>query len=177
MIIEMFGPEQISKDFSDFCKSWGDFASVTGLLLSTVGFVITIWGVSRAKRAAEQAREAADEAKVKILKQGTLYNFSSAIALMENMLGFYRKKDWSNAIARQSELRRILVELKDGGGGISVEQQACIQGILQHFIDIGRSIDRHVSDSKPEPNVSRFTEIVSSQIVKMHEISVSLKNK
>ena len=169
--------DQYCSSFREFCKSWGDSASVLGLFISLIGFGITIVGVLRAKRAADLAKEAANRATEKILKQGTLYNFSSAIALMENMLSYYRSKDWANAIARQSELRRILVELKDGGGGITDEQQTTIQGTLQHLIDIGKLIDRHVSDGKPEPNVSRFTEIVSGQIVKMHEISVNLKNK
>src|SRR6266542_1433868 len=129
----MHGPDQLSKSLSDFVNSWGNFASVTGLLISLIGFCVTIWGVLRVKKSAELAATAAKQAKEKILKQGTLTNFSSAIAIMEEIIRLHRKKEWDIALDRHSELRRILVELKDGGGGITMDQQTTIQGTIQQF--------------------------------------------
>ena len=142
----MHGPEQFSKTISDLCNSWGSFASVAGLLISLLGFGITIWGVRRAKKAAEQAADAARQAKAKILTQGTLANFSSAIAVMEEIVRLQRKKEWEFVLDRHSELGRILVELKDGSGGLTPEQQTVIQGRVEQEPNIESAWNCHNSE-------------------------------
>ena len=172
----MHGPEQISKAFSEFCTHWGNFASVAGLLVSLLGFWLTIWGVAKAKGAAERAADAAKQAKEKILKQGTLANFSSAIAVIEEIVRLHRKKEWEVALDRHSELRRILVELKGDGGGLTTEQQTVIQGSVEQFKTIEGVIEKHLSAGKAEPRIDRLNEIAKGQLVKVHEIAISLKN-
>jgi hypothetical protein len=161
---------------SDFCNSWGNFASVAGLLVSVLGFWFTIWGVLRAKRAAEQAADAARQAKAKILKQGSLLNFSAAISVMDEIIRLQRKKDWDSALGRHSELRRILVELKEGSDGLTTEQKTAIQGSVEQFKIIENQIERHFSSGKPEPDIAKINRIVGAQITKVQEIAITLKN-
>ena len=159
----------------DFCSSWGDFASVTGLLLSVIGFAFTICVSLRAKRAAEQALQAAQQAKAKILKQGTLFNFSSALSAMEDLVRLNRLKDWESMLDRHSELGRILVELKDGSEGLSEEQLTVIQSCVQQLKIIENQIENHFSSGKPEPDIARMNRIVKVQITKLHGIATMLK--
>jgi hypothetical protein len=107
----------------DFCDSWGNVASVLGLFVFLIGFWFAIRGITTAKRAAQQAEVAAKQAKDRVLSQGTLAHFSSAIAVMEEIIRLHRKKEWENALDRHSELRRLLVELKDGGVGVVALRQ------------------------------------------------------
>jgi hypothetical protein len=160
---------------NDFCNSWGNFASVAGLLLSLVGFLITITVSLRAKRAAEQATLAAEQAKAKILKQGTLFNFSSALAVMDDLVRLNREKDWESMLDRHSQLGRILVELKDGSEGLSEEQIADIQGCVLQLKTIENQIECHFSSGKPEPDIARMNRIVKKQITKLHGIATTLK--
>lgn len=171
----MRGPELLSESFSDFCNTWGNVSSVVGLVISVLGFGLTIWAVLRAKGAAEQAADAADQAKIKIQKLGTVANFSSAIAAMEDIMRLHRQKDWAGALDRQFELRRILVELKDGGGGLTLDQQTVILGSIEQFKGIERAIEKHTA-AATEPKTERLNEVVRNQIVKLHGISITLKN-
>ncbi|HEY4832014.1 MAG TPA: hypothetical protein VIH61_05580 [Waddliaceae bacterium] len=47
-----------------------------------------------------------EQAKAKILKQGTLVNFSSAVSVMEEIIRLQRKKNWDYVLDRHSELAR-----------------------------------------------------------------------
>jgi hypothetical protein len=166
----------ILQPFRDFCNSWGNVASVLGLLVSLLGFWFAIRGITSAKRAAQQAEVAARQAKDKVLSQGTLAHFSSAIAVMEETIRLQRKKDWSNALDRHSELRRLLVELKDGWSGITTEQAIIIQGCIEQFKTIEGQIEKTVSAAKPEPNAARINGVIKDQITKVQGIAISLKN-
>src|SRR5580698_10532436 len=108
----------------DFCNAWGNVASVAGLLIAVIGFGLTIWGVLSAKSSAEQAKIAALQAKEKILRQGTLTDFSSAIGIMEEIIRMHRRKEWEFVLERHTELEKILVELRNGSIGLTEEQQA-----------------------------------------------------
>jgi Na+-translocating ferredoxin:NAD+ oxidoreductase RnfG subunit len=77
---------QFLKPIVDACGPWGSFASVLGLLVSVVGFIITIKSVVTAKKASQQAERAARQATEKVLRQGTLANFSSSIEVMEQII-------------------------------------------------------------------------------------------
>src|ERR1017187_2755413 len=97
---------EILQPLREFCEPWGNVASVLGLFVSVVGFWFAIKGITTAKRAAQQAEAAAKQAKDRVLSQGTLSHFSSAIAVMEEIIRLQRKKEWGNALDRHSELRR-----------------------------------------------------------------------
>jgi len=166
----------ILQPIHEFCDLWGNVASVLGLLVSLIGFWLAIKGITTAKRAAQQAELAAKQAKDRVLSQGTLAHFSSAIAVMEEIIRLQRKKEWGNALDRHSELRRLLVELKDGGVGISPNQAIIIQGSIEQFKTIEGQIEKTVSADKPEPNAARMNAIIKEQITKVQGIAISLKN-
>jgi hypothetical protein len=161
--------------FRDFCTTWGDTASVIGFALTLTGFVVSIWVTLKSKRAAEQAAEAALQAKDKILKQGALFNFSSALAAMDEIVKLNREKSWQACLDRHSQLGRILVELNTGIESLSQEQQVKIQGCLQQLKTIENQIECHVSSGKPEPDVARLNRVVKNQITILHGIAVTLK--
>jgi hypothetical protein len=161
--------------FQDFCTTWGDTASVVGLFLGVIGFAITIWAALRSKTAAEAAAAAALQAKSKILKQGTLFNFSTALAAMDDIVRLNREKEWEACLDRHSQLDRILVELNTGIENLSLDQQAKIQGCLQQLKTIENQIEGHFSSGKPEPDISRLNRVVKNQITILHGIAVTLK--
>ena len=167
--------EHILKIINDFCNSWGNVASVSGLALSLIGFGFTIWIALRAKTAAEQASLAAQQAKAKILRQGTLFNFSSALAAMEELVRLNRSKEWESMLDRHSEIGTVLVELKDGSEGLSEEQHITIQGCVQQLKIIENQIENHFSSGKPEPDIARMNRIIKNQITKLHGIATTLK--
>ena len=167
----------ILQPIREFCDSWGNVASVLGLFVSLVGFWFAIKGITTAKRAAQQAEAAAKQAKDRVLSQSTLAHFSSAIAVMEETIRLHRRKEWDNALDRHSELRRLLVELKDGSVGLSPDQSNIIQGAIEQFKTIEGQIEKKVSADKPEPNAARINGVVKEQITKVQGIAISLKNR
>jgi hypothetical protein len=95
---------------------------------------------------------------------------------MEEIVRLQRKKEWEFVLDRHSELGRILVELKDGSGGLTPEQQTVIQGSVEQFKTIERQIERHFSSGKPEPDIARINGVVRNQILKVRGIAITLKN-
>ena len=147
------------KQIVDACGPWGSFASVLGLLVSVVGFIITIKSVFTAKKASQQAERAAKQATEKLLRQGTLANFSSSIEVMEQIILLHRKKEWESALEHHSRLRRLLVELKGAAVGFTGEQQVAIQSAVEQFKTIELQIEKAVSTNR-EPNGIKFNSIV-----------------
>ncbi len=94
---------------------------------------------------------------------------------MEQIIRMHRKKEWENALEYHSRLRRLLVELKGASVGITDEQQVVIQSAVEQFKTIELQIEKAVF-AKREPNGTKFTSIVISQIGKVQEIAASVKN-
>jgi hypothetical protein len=165
------------KAFTEFCTDWADVFSVLGFLLALIGFGITIIGVRKAKKAAVSANEAAQEAKERIQKQSTFANASAAISVMDSLVGLIRSKQWENTLDRHTVARRLLVELKDGGGGLSEKQQIEIQSTVEQLKIIENQIEKHLSGNKTEPKVHLAVGVIKDQIDKIHSISVELKHR
>jgi hypothetical protein len=165
---------EIIKKFTDFCESTGNAASVLGLLVSLLGFWFTIKSVITARKAAQQAALAAKQARDKVLRYGTMASFSSAIAVMEELVRLYRKREWQLALDRHSELRRLLIELKTDSTSLTSEQQTIIQGAVEQFNTIEGSIEKFNFAGKPEPNVARINGVIKDQITNVHSIATSL---
>jgi hypothetical protein len=168
------------KTLIDPANPWGNLASILGLIVSVIGFIITIRSITTAKKAAEQASAAAEQAKAKVLLQGALGSFSSAIEVMEDIKRLLRKGDWEIAIERHSHLRRLLVDLKSASPGINDKEKLDIQSAIEQFKDIEKQVEKAINakhtKTLPKLNVSKLNGIATEQIIKIQEIATILRN-
>lgn len=68
-------------------ENWGNIATV-------LGFVVTIWTLVRTKTAAVAARKAAEATKTQLSRVDTITEFSSAIAIMDEIKRLHRARAW-----------------------------------------------------------------------------------
>lgn len=89
-----------------FLKSnWGN-------LVTVLGFIVTILTILRAKTAAVSARQAAEATKAQLSRVNTLDEFSSAIAIMDEIKRLHRAGAWELVPDRYSVLRRLLASIQ-----------------------------------------------------------------
>src|ERR1035441_1033775 len=88
-----------------FAENWGSIATV-------LGFVVTIWTLVRTKTAAVAARQAAEATKAQLSRVDTMTEFSSAIAIMDEIKRLHRVRAWELLPDRYSILRRLLASIQ-----------------------------------------------------------------
>lgn len=73
----------------------GTWADVSGFLIAIFGFAATLWNVSSSKHAAIKAQEAAQAARDSIRRFDTIVDFSTAIAVLEDIKRAHRENGLS----------------------------------------------------------------------------------
>jgi len=170
---------------SEFLQNhWGDLASVIGLAVSVAGFWYALVSLNesrdaslKAKDAAVRAEESANATRSSIYKADSISNCSQAIAILDEIKISQRKSDWINLPDRYSTVRRILVTLRSVKDQLSDLQVEAIQGALAQLVDIEQKIENSLESEKKPLSPSKLNAIISSQIDKLHEILISLKQK
>lgn len=148
---------------------WADIATMVGL-------VLTLFVARRARTAAEAAETAARDAKEKVMRQSSLVNFASAISVMEDLMRLHRGKEWAASLERHPQLRRMLLDLREGSRGISPEQQTVVSSSVLQLKTIQELIEKHLSDGEDPPKVDRLNNILNTEIEKLYTVSSALKN-
>lgn len=167
-----------------FNEHWGDVASVLGLLVSIFGFWFALVSLREsreaslnAKDAANRAEEAARATRDSIFKSDIIANCSQAIGILDEIKILQRKGDWATLPDRYSTVRRILVTLKSVSGQLSISEVEIVQGALVQLIEIEKKIETSLTSGKKPLTHARLNEVVSSQIDKLHEILIAMKQK
>jgi|SRR5580692_7667789 hypothetical protein len=89
-----------------------DLASIAGVVISITGFVVTVWNVRRSKSAAERAEAAADQTRRMIRGYETVFEFSAAIAIMEEIKRLHRVGQVDMLLDRYATLRKVLIGVR-----------------------------------------------------------------
>ena len=155
----------------------GDLASVLGLLVSIIGFMLTIYGVWKSKTAAQRAEESAKRTREAITSMQSIADISSVLAALGEIKRLHRTSAWSLLPDRYGSLRAKLVALRASRPQLSENQQATLQGTIQHLSDMERLIDRAMLSGKQPANISRLNSIISEQIDKLTELLTQVQRE
>ncbi|HWC61010.1 MAG TPA: hypothetical protein VHC44_15050 [Verrucomicrobiae bacterium] len=158
-----------NQPFIKFCNDWAGVAQFVGLGISFIGFFGSMFLANRAKKAAEQARD-------KVLKIGSVVNISFVLAAMDEMIRLHLKGEWEVSLNRAAELRRLLIEIKDGHSDLSDQQKAILQGVIEQFRTIESVLEKFLVKGKPEPKVHAINGVIRKQIENVQGIAITLKN-
>lgn len=152
----------------------GDLASIAGLLVSIVGFLATIIGVFRSRRAAEQATKAAREARDSIKLFDIVVDFTSVIALLDQIKRDHREQRWSTLPERYAEGRKSLIRLRSENEAFTDVQCRVIQSALTN---LGR-LERKVIEAQAKNlalDAVNFNSKLSVDVDRLYEVLVDLK--
>ena len=161
--------------FRAWTALWGDSASIAGLLVSILGFVVTIAAVLRSKSAANQAADAANKTKELLIRSATIADFSAAVVSMQEIKRLHRAKAWAVLPDRYAALRERLIAIRSSNPEMNHSYLAAIRGAEERFADLERRVDKALAEDVAPPHTSKFNDIVSAELDKLHEVLTALK--
>jgi len=158
-------------EMKTFFDTWGNFSSVMGLVVSVIGFLTTLIIVWKSKTAAEQAEQAASGMKEVLLKSESLTNCSTGIGIIEEIRTFHREAQWDKSLYRYSRLTAVLLSLKADSNSFSEKEMGTIAAIIKQIAGCEKEVD----NPNHQINPGRLNEILSNQVLKLHELLSNLK--
>jgi hypothetical protein len=162
-------------EFRAWAAEWGDIASVVGFGLTIIGFAVTIFGVWRSKNAAEQARQAAIAARESIANYDVIAEFSSVMAIMDEVKRHQRQRNWPILPDRYSALRRHLVGIRGSQALLTDGDREVLRAAIETLAGLERIVERAVASTGVPPKPDKLNEIVSQQVDEIQSVLLSLQ--
>jgi hypothetical protein len=157
----------------ELASTWAD---VSGFLIAILGFAATLWNVSRSKNAAVKAQEAAQSARDSIRRFDTIVDFSTVIALLEEIKRAHRETGVSDALPeRYSAIRKQLIVLRTSSSNLSDDQRAIIQNAIVNLSTMENHIEKALADKSTFP-IAKYNSLVSRDIDKLVDVLTYLKS-
>jgi hypothetical protein len=156
----------------ELASTWAD---VSGFVIAIFGFAATIWGVWKSKNAAVRAEEAAEAARDSIRRFDTIVDFSTAIAVLEDIKRAHRETGLSSALPeRYGTIRKQLIVLRASSYNLSDAQRSVIQDAIANLSTMEMHLDKALA-TKAELPVAKFNSLLSRDIDKLVHVLTSLK--
>jgi hypothetical protein len=174
MVLNGIYPFFTPPDF--YSTNWGDIVTLVGTILTILGLIWTIISTNKAKESAESAKEAAIEARKEIKKRDTSDHLVQAVALIEEIKGFQRNRIWISTPEKYSNLRKLLIEIRDTYPNISEEQRTELIATISQITRAEVNVEKYLEDTRNEISFSKFNSVLSQQIEILIELLNQIRN-
>lgn len=154
----------------------GDYAGILGLIISVVGFFITIKTSLNTRAAAAQASAAVESMKGDLRKGDTVADFSSALAIMDEIKRMHRSSSLHLLPDRYSQLRRFLVSIRSSNPLLSDVDQGSIQSAIAQFSALERTVEKALEEDRTV-SAARMNSLVSKHSETIQELLVRIKSE
>lgn len=152
----------------------GDLTGVAGIGVSLIGFAFTVYGVFKSKAAAERAEEAARSARDSIHLFDSAVDFTSAIAILEEIKRAHRNKLWILLPDRYAAIRKLLISLRVSNSDLTDAQLTVVQNVLSNLSDIEKLVEKNL-DNSGALNGAKFNAVLSSDVDNLVLLLAQLK--
>jgi hypothetical protein len=154
----------------------GDYAGLIGLLISFVGFFVTIKTSRNARTAATQATLAVESMREDLRKGDMVADFSSALAIMDEIKRMHRSPNLHLLPDLYSQLRRSLVSIRSSNPLLSDADQGAIQNAITQFSASERLVEKALEGSG-SISAARMNSLVSKHSESILELLVRVKSE
>ena len=145
----------------------GDLTGIAGFVVTIVGFIVTF-------RAARQARDAAEKARDSLFNFETVVDFSSAIAILEEIKRAQRSSQWVTLPDRYASIRKLLITMQSSAQ-LDDDHREIVQAALVNIRGIESSVERHLQTGTGELKAARFNALLSEDIDRLVSLLTTLK--
>jgi hypothetical protein len=153
----------------------GTWADVSGFLIAIFGFAATLVGVRKSKNAAVAAQQAAQATRDSIRLYETIVDFSTAIAVLEEIKRAHREGITSTLPDRYATIRKQLIVLRSSSGvELTDDQLAVIQNAVTNLSSMEDRIEKALSNKGDVP-VAKFNSLISRDIDNLVDVLTTLK--
>lgn len=154
----------------------GDYAGLIGLVISVVGFFFTIKASLNSKEAAKQASAAVESMRDDLRKGDTVADFSSALAVMDEIKRMHRSPNLHLLPDRYSQLKRFLISIRSSNPLLSDADQRSIQSAIVQFSSLERLVETALEENGAV-SAARMNSLVSKQSETIQELLVRIKSE
>jgi hypothetical protein len=154
----------------------GDYAGLIGLVISLVGFFVTIKTSLNARAAAAQASAAVESMRGDLRRGDTVADFSSALAIMDEIKRMHRSPNLHLLPDRYSQLRRFLVSIRSSNPLLNDTDQQSIQSAIVQFSSLERLVERALEEGGAV-SAAKMNSLVSKQSEAIQELLVRVKSE
>ena len=148
----------------------GTWADVIGFVIAITGFGATFWNVSRSKNAAIKAEEAAQAARDSIRRFDAIVDFSTAIAVLEDIKRAHREKGLTEGLPeRYAAIRKQLIVLRASSNDLPDDHRDAVQDAIANLSTMEAQIDKALAN-KAELPVARLNIVLSRNIDKLVDV-------
>ncbi len=154
----------------------GDYAGLLGLIVSVIGFFITIKTSLNTRAAAAQASAAVESMRGDLRRGDTVADFSSALAIMDEIKRMHRSPSLHLLPDRYSQLRRFLVSIRSSNPLLSDIDQQSIQSAIVQFSSLERLVERAL-EAGGTVSAAKMNSLVSKQSEAIQELLVRVKSE
>lgn len=170
-------------DFANQFLSWlrlhelaSTWADVSGFVIGIVGFAVTIGAVLKSKNAAVAAKEAAQAAKESIRLFDAVQDFSTAIAILEEIKRVQRGNGISETLPdRYAAIRKQLIMLKSSSVPLSEDHLAIIQNAITNLSTMENLIEKALESRGAFP-IAKYNTLISADIDRLVEVLTFIRN-
>lgn len=153
----------------------GTWADVSGFVVGIVGFAVTIVGVWKSKNAAIAAQQAAQAAKESIRLFDAIQDFSTAIAILEEIKRVQRGNGISETLPdRYASIRKQLISLRGSSVLLTEDHKAVIQNAIANLSTMENLIEKALETKGAFP-IAKYNSLISADIDKLVEVFTFLK--
>lgn len=154
----------------------GDFASIVGLIVALIGFAITIINVIKSRQASDAASESVARVREDLKRMETVSDFSAALASMEDIKRLHRDNAWQLLPERYSNLRKLLISIRQDRHNLSDDDKAKIQSAITKLSTMENNVDKHLHVDEYKIDIPKINSIITRQIDQLNVVLVRLRN-
>jgi len=163
--------------FNQFLADYriGDYAGIFGLLVSVVGFILTVRASVSSKNAAVQTRSVVESMRNDLRRVDTVSDFSTAVAIMEEIKRLHRLNSLQLLPERYSQLTKFLINIRSSNPLLSGEDQKLVQGAITQFSALERLVEGCLHDSVEKIDMPTMNALVSKQMEAVQGLLIRIK--
>ena len=154
----------------------GDYAGLLGLIISFVGFFFTIKVARNSRTAAQEATSAVEGMRGDLRREDTVADFSSALAIMDEIKRMQRSPNLHLLPDRYSQLRKLLVSIRSANPLLTEIDQLSLQSAIVQFSALERYVERALEGSAAI-SPAKMNSLVSKQIEALLDVLVRIKSE
>lgn len=154
----------------------GDYAGLIGLVISLVGFFVTIKTSLNTRAAAAQASAAVESMRGDLRKGDTVADFSSALAIMDEIKRMHRSPTLHLLPDRYTQLQRFLVSIRSSNPLLTDADLRSIQSAIVQFASLERLVERAL-EVEGSVSPAKMNSLVSKQSEAIQEVLVRIKSE
>ncbi|MBA5706810.1 hypothetical protein DT037_06930 [Pseudomonas fulva] len=155
--------------------SIGDFASIIGLVISIIGFIWTIRASVSSKEAAVQTKFVVESIKNDLRRIDAVSDFSTAVAIMEEIKRLHRLNSLQLLPERYSQLTKFLISIRSSNSLISDDDREVIQSAIAQFASLERLVEGFLHDGQGRIDTPKMNASVSKQVEAVQGLLIRIK--